>query len=95
MLISNILIVLFLSIIFLLYIQFSPQMGNVWWRNNNFCPVGAYKVIIYPLKEIKMWNIEMWDINYFLWIIFGLFICNIKTLLDVYNIITSHTNHYY
>ena len=48
-------------------------MGHIWWRDGNFTPMGAIKVILYPLKEIKMWNIEMWDINYFIWIIIGLF----------------------
>lgn len=48
-------------------------MGNIWWRDGNFTPMGAIKVILYPLKEIKMWNIGMWDINYFIWIIIGLF----------------------
>jgi len=59
--------------LFLFYIQFSPQMGNVWWREDYFSPMGAINVILYPLKELKMWDIEMWDINYFIWIIIGLF----------------------
>ena len=62
-----------LTLLYLLYIQFSPQMGNIWWRDGNFTPMGAIKVILYPLKEIKMWNIGMWDINYFIWIGLGLF----------------------
>ena len=65
-------VILFIIIttIFLLYIQFSPQMGNVWWRENYFSPMGAINVILYPLKEVKMWNINMWDINYFIWLLF-------------------------
>ena len=62
-----------LTLLYLLYIQFSPQMGYIWWRDGNFTPMGAIKVILYPLKEIKMWNIGMWDINYFIWIGLGLF----------------------
>jgi hypothetical protein len=61
------------TILYLLYIQFSPQMGNIWWREDHFTPMGAIYVMLYPLKEIKMWSIEMWDINYFIWIIIGLF----------------------
>jgi len=66
-------IIIFLTVLFLLYIQFSPQMGNIWWRDGYFTPMGALDVMLYPLKEIKMWNIGMWDINYFIWIIIGLF----------------------
>ena len=65
-----ILFIIIITIIFLLYIQFSPQMGNVWWRENYFSPMGAINVILYPLKEVKMWNINMWDINYFIWLLF-------------------------
>lgn len=65
---------LIITVTYLLYIQFSPQMGNIWWRDNYFSPYGAYELIIYPLVEFKMWNIEFWDINYFIWIIFGILI---------------------
>lgn len=61
-----------ITIGYLLYIQFSPQMGNIWWRNDYFSPLGAFKVIIYPLQESKMWLPEFWDINYFIWLIVGL-----------------------
>ena len=62
----------FLTILYLLYVQFSPQMGNIWWRNDYFSPLGAIKIIVYPLYEIKMWNIEFWDINYFIWLLIGI-----------------------
>jgi|UniRef100_A0A6C0CX90 hypothetical protein len=62
-------IIIFLTVLFLLYIQFSPQMGNIWWREGHFTPMGAIYVMLHPLKEIKMWNMEMWDINYFIWIV--------------------------
>ena len=62
----------FLTILYLLYVQFSPQMGNIWWRNNYFSPLGVIKIIAYPLYEIKMWNIEFWDINYFIWLLIGI-----------------------
>ena len=62
----------FLTIRDLLYVQFSPQMGNIWWRNDYFSSLGAIKIIVYPLYEIKMWNIEFWDINYFIWLLIGI-----------------------
>ena len=59
-----------LTILFLLYIQFSPDMGNIWIRSGRFMPIGAIKLIIYPFKEIHMWLIpEMWIINYWIWMI--------------------------
>jgi hypothetical protein len=55
---------------FLIYIQFSNDMGNIWYRNNEYwSPYGALKVIFFPLQCIEMWNPKMWDINFFIWII--------------------------
>lgn len=60
-----------LTFVYLLYIQFSPGMGNIWYRNNEyFSFMGAWKVIIYPLENNEMWHYTMWDINYFVWIMF-------------------------
>ena len=58
------------TIAFLLYIQFSPGMGNIWYRNNEyFSPMGAVNVILFPLQNEHMWVPSMWDINYFIWIL--------------------------
>jgi len=77
------LIEIFITVIYLLYVQFSPQIGNIWWRNDYFSPMGAIKIIVYPLYEIKMWNIEFWDINYFIWLLFGVIINFIINLNDI------------
>lgn len=77
------LIEIFITIIYLLYVQFSPQIGNIWWRNDYFSPMGAIKIIVYPLYEIKMWNVEFWDINYFIWVLFGVIIYFIINLNDI------------
>jgi len=61
---------LFTTIAFLLYIQFSPGMGNIWYRNNEyFSPMGAVSVILFPLQNRDMWAPNMWDINYFIWVL--------------------------
>ena len=66
----ELLIWLILTILFLLYIQFSPDMGNIWLRSGYFMPMGAIKMIIYPFKEIHMWLLpEMWIVNYWIWMI--------------------------
>ncbi len=80
------LIEIFITIIYLLYVQFSPQIGNIWWRNGYFTPMGAIKIIVYPLYEIKMWNVEFWDINYFIWLLFGViiyFIINLNNMVYI------------
>jgi len=77
------LIEIFITVIYLLYVQFSPQIGNIWWRNDYFSPMGAIKIIVYPLYEIKMWNVEFWDINYFIWLLFGVIIYFIINLNDI------------
>ncbi len=60
----------FLLLGYLLYIQFSPGMGNIWYRNGEyFSPMGAVNVIFYPLYSVEMWRFEMWDLNFFIWIL--------------------------
>lgn len=59
-----------LTILFLIYIQFSPDMGNIWIRSGRFMPIGAINLIFYPFKEKYMWLLpEMWIINYWIWMI--------------------------
>jgi len=59
-----------ITIIYLLYIQFSSTMGNMWIRNNRFVPYNALRLMAYPLYDYKMWiYTDMLAINYFAWII--------------------------
>ena len=67
---------LFIIIIisFSLYIQLDPGMGNIWIRKNSdgdiwFSFISLLNLIIYPLKEINMWNLKMWNINFYIWVI--------------------------
>ena len=61
---------LIITIGFLLYIQFSSTMGNIWIRNGQLSIIGAINVILYPFKEIKMWTYtQMWIINYWIWLL--------------------------
>ena len=63
--------ILYPTIGYLLYIQFSPKMGKIWWRNGNFTPMGAINLAIYPFQNKEMWKPCMWDINYFMWLTGG------------------------
>ena len=69
----TILIVL-ITLGFLLYIQFSPGMGQIWIRNGNFMPMGAF-------KNIRIWMPKVWDINYPMWILIGTSSLNILNLI--------------
>lgn len=70
---------------YLLYIQFSPGMGNIWYRNGEyFSPMGGVNVILYPLYSVEMWRFEMWDLNFFLWIL--TFICVYYSYFGIYDL---------
>ena len=81
-----------LTIFYLLYVQFSPGMGDIWYRNNQYyCFKGAWNVMIFPLQHSAMWNISMWDINYFVWIAFYIFIIILHHLHQ--NYLLHHHKH--
>jgi len=68
LLFQYIILIILITLVFLLYIQFSPGMGQIWIRNGSFMPRGAFNLIIYPFKNIRMWKPNVWDINYPMWI---------------------------
>ena len=81
-----------LTIFYLLYIQYCPGMGDIWYRNNQYyCFMGAWKVMIFPLQNSAMWNISMWDINYFVWIIVYVLIISVHHLHQ--NYLLHHHKH--
>jgi len=56
---------------YLIYIQFSPGMGNIWYRNDEyFSPIGAVKMILSPFYVKELWRPEFWDINFIVWSLF-------------------------
>ena len=62
-----------ITVLFLLYIQYSPGMGNIWYRNNEyFSPMGAVNVMRFPFHNLQMWYPTMWDINYIMWLLLGI-----------------------
>ncbi len=66
--------------IYLLYVQFSPTMGNIWYRCGYFTPKGAILLMVHPLYEPAMWWPSMWIINYFIWIAVSFLLANIELL---------------
>ena len=69
-------------IIFLIYLEYSPNLGNIWYRidstgNRKIMIKGAISVILYPFKNITLWYPNNWDLNYFVYLYFTNFLLNI------------------
>lgn len=59
-------------IIFLLYLELSPKLGNIWYRLNseNIKVINISSIItflIYPLQNISFWYINNWDLNFIIY----------------------------
>ena len=66
---------------FMVYIELSPNMGNVWYRynsdNKKYVSLSSLvNILAYPLYNINMWYPSSWDINYYIWLLitYNLFI---------------------
>ncbi len=54
---------------YILYIEFSPSMGNIWIRSGHFVPSNIIRLMFQPFHDIKMWTFtSMWPINYIIWL---------------------------
>lgn len=84
------LIVLISTIIYALYVQFSPGLGNIWIRQdsqkkNRFSPYGLINMMRRPFHDIHFWKFPNLHMN---WVFFstssigifalGKFLCNKK-----------------
>ena len=68
-------------IIFLFYLEFSPKLGNIWYRidstgKRRIMIKGAINVILYPFKNYTLWYPKNWDLNYFIYLYFTYLILN-------------------
>lgn len=55
-------------ILWILYIQFSPKIGNVWIRPNSkgkksFAPKGILSLLTKPFTDKTFWYPTNWDLN--------------------------------
>lgn len=66
---------------YLYYVQFSPTMGNIWYRNGQFVPMNAIDLMIYPFKDVMMWKPALWMINYPIWLFVGFSISKLARYL--------------
>jgi hypothetical protein len=55
-------------ILWVLYIEFAPRMGNIWLRpnskgNKTFRPSGILNLMIQPFTDLQYWYPRNWDLN--------------------------------
>ena len=46
------------------YVQFSPQMGNVWIRNGSFRPINLFRLMVNPFSKSYLWRPSLIDLNW-------------------------------
>ena len=72
-----------LALIYLLYIEFSPGMGNIWWRDNKLFLTGAVSMLTEPLYNKTLWSPYLWDLNFVVWcVVFALISLSVRKLND-------------
>lgn len=70
---------LIITIIYIIYIELDPKMGNIWIRNGKIAPYNIFRLMIAPLYDYNYWiYTDMWIINYPLWII-------LQTIINIFN----------
>lgn len=75
-------------IIFALYLELNPKIGNVWYRINEnklyqIRPQNLLEYFIKPFKDFTFWNPRYWDINpYMFSTIISLTFTGIRNLFD-------------
>ncbi len=61
-------------IIYSLYVQFSPTMGNIWLRTNaeneqEFCPMSLIELICSPFYRPYFWHYSLLPINFWVYLL--------------------------
>ena len=56
-------------ILFILYLELSPKLGNVWYRytsngNRELQPKSLLHFLCYPFRDTLFWRPENWDLNF-------------------------------
>ena len=51
-----------------MYVQFSPKIGNIWYRNKSFVPKNLLILMMNPLHKKILWRVDMLDMNWPFWI---------------------------
>jgi len=66
--------ILIIFVVFSLYVQFSPTMGNIWLRrdhenNTIFCPMNLIRLIFYPFIKSYFWHYNFLLINFWVYLV--------------------------
>jgi hypothetical protein len=69
-------------IIFTIYLEYSPNLGNIWIRvgsdgKKHFRPINIYHIIIKPLSMKELWYPKNWDLNFIVGSFFTILLLNI------------------
>jgi hypothetical protein len=59
-------------ILFGLYVELNPQMTNIWWRidsngNKQVVISNLFSLMLAPFQYLFYWDLNAWDINFFMW----------------------------
>ncbi len=71
--------ILFLFLFWLLYIEFHPKLGYMWLRPNTSNELkvsfnSLKNIIVSPFKNSYVWTINLWEINFIVFILVFYFI---------------------
>jgi len=63
---------IFATIIFGIYVEVNPKLGNIWYRidmngEKQIYIINLFRLMFAPLYYMFYWYIYMWDINFFIY----------------------------
>ena len=71
---------IYATIIFAIYVEVNPKLGNIWYRidmngDKQIYIINLFRLMFAPIYYIFYWYIYIWDINFFIyWIAIYIFI---------------------
>ena len=74
---------IYATIIFAIYVEVNPKLGNIWYRidmngDKQIYIINLFRLMFAPIYYIFYWYIYMWDINFFIyWIAIYIYLTNI------------------
>jgi hypothetical protein len=64
------------SVVFALYAELHPQLGNIWWRigdkgTKELCPMSLVNLMLSPFRSLFLWHPQILDTNFALYATLG------------------------
>lgn len=74
-----ILLISFVFIIWILYLEFSPTLGNIIYRTNangtkSFSIRAVWNMMIQPFSQMYFWDPRFWDLNIYIILIISILV---------------------